>query len=64
MIENETQQDLKWFKSTRSNASRECVEVAFTERGTAVRDTKEQGRGPVLKFTADEWSDFVGKYGS
>jgi hypothetical protein len=26
----------------------------------AVRDSKQQGRGPVLEFTAVEWDAFLG----
>lgn len=36
-----------------------CVAVALLEDGSiAVRDEKVDG-GPVLRFTADEWSAFV-----
>ncbi|WP_369689907.1 DUF397 domain-containing protein [Nocardia mikamii] len=49
-----------WFKSSRSTATRECVEVAFLEGGAAgVRDSKNPG-GPALVFTADEWDAFTG----
>ena len=49
----------KWFKSSRSGASRNCVEVAFLPRDlVGVRDSK-QPAGPALVFTSDEWSAFV-----
>jgi Domain of unknown function (DUF397) len=49
-----------WRKSTRSGANG-CVEVAFIDDGRiAVRDSKDRQRGPVLKFTAEEWRAFVG----
>lgn len=49
----------KWFKSTRSGASKNCVEVAFVAKGSVgVRDSK-QPTGPALVFTSDEWSAFV-----
>jgi len=40
-----------WRKCTRSNNSGNCVEVAATGRTVAVRDSKQQGHGPVLEFT-------------
>jgi hypothetical protein len=50
-----------WKKSTRSNGSGDCVEVATNLPGlVAVRDTKDNGNGPVLIFTPAEWDAFVG----
>ncbi|MEV7622447.1 DUF397 domain-containing protein [Actinoplanes sp. NPDC089786] len=52
--------DAKWFKSTRSGANGNCVEVAFLAGGeVAVRDSKDPD-GPKLRFTAAEWAAFVG----
>ncbi|NKY43403.1 DUF397 domain-containing protein [Nocardia cerradoensis] len=49
-----------WFKSSRSTATRECVEVAFLEGGAVgVRDSKNPG-GPALVFTPAEWDAFTG----
>jgi hypothetical protein len=50
-----------WFKSSHSpSGSASCVEVAFLGGGTvAVRDTKDQGSGPILRFTGDEWAAFI-----
>ena len=51
----------KWFKSSRSNGTGDCVEVAFLDRGdVALRDTKDQGRGPIMVFTPAEWDAFIG----
>jgi hypothetical protein len=49
-----------WHKSTFSNMNGNCVEVAHlpTNR-VGVRDTKDNGAGPVLIFTAAEWDAFV-----
>jgi hypothetical protein len=50
-----------WRKSSYSNGhGGNCVEVAeLTDGGRLVRDTKDQGRGPILRFTASEWQAFV-----
>ncbi len=48
-----------WRKSTHS-ANNGCVEVAFADGWVGVRDSKQQGRGPVLEFTAAEWDAFLG----
>lgn len=53
-------QDLEWFKSSYSSANGQCVEAARTpDGGMAVRDTKDRGTGPVLRFSADEWQAFL-----
>ncbi|GGP04733.1 DUF397 domain-containing protein [Nonomuraea glycinis] len=37
-----------------------CVEVMRRpDDGVLVRDTKDQGEGPVLSFTKDEWLAFL-----
>ncbi|WP_458086508.1 DUF397 domain-containing protein [Streptomyces malaysiensis] len=51
--------DAAWFKSSRSNGQSACVEVAFLKSGiVAARDSKADD-GPVLVFTAQEWTAFV-----
>lgn len=49
----------RWRKSTRSNAANACVEVASAQDMVGVRDTKEQGRGPILAFARAQWATFV-----
>ncbi|WP_067567709.1 DUF397 domain-containing protein [Nocardia acidivorans] len=48
----------RWFKSSRSGAGKECVEVAFLADGrVGVRDSKNPA-GPALVFGAREWDSF------
>ena len=49
-----------WAKSTRSNPSGNCVEVSKSIGEVKVRDTKDNGAGPILTFTRDEWIAFIG----
>ncbi|GAA5045391.1 DUF397 domain-containing protein [Nocardia callitridis] len=49
-----------WRKSTHSGPDGNCVEVAFLGNGdVAVRDTKDNGVGPVLAFSPGEWDAFL-----
>ncbi|WP_101255431.1 DUF397 domain-containing protein [Streptomyces barkulensis] len=51
--------DNAWFKSSYSGAgATECVEVALTPEGTAVRDSKERD-GAVLLLSLPAWDTFV-----
>jgi hypothetical protein len=51
--------ELVFHKSSYSNGEGNCVEVADVPTGgTAVRDSKDT-RGPILRFTAGEWSAFI-----
>jgi hypothetical protein len=50
---------VEWRKSSLSTTNG-CVEVAFVGDGIAVRESKQEGRGPVLEFTATEWAAFLG----
>ncbi|MFC9997949.1 DUF397 domain-containing protein [Nocardia sp. NPDC127526] len=49
----------RWFKSSYSESSGTCVEVAFLDEGmVGVRDSKNP-TGPALVFTPGEWSAFT-----
>ncbi|MFI1462896.1 DUF397 domain-containing protein [Nocardia carnea] len=51
--------DTRWFKSSYSGGSRECVEVAFIKGNVVgVRDSKDRG-GPALSFTPAAWAAFT-----
>ncbi|WP_227997996.1 DUF397 domain-containing protein [Nocardia australiensis] len=52
--------DAVWRKSTHSGPDGNCVEVAFLVDGkVAVRDTKNNGYGPVLAFAPGRWDEFL-----
>lgn len=51
--------DAHWFKSTRSGAGKDCVEVAFLFGGrVGVRDSKNPA-GPALVFDGPSWDAFT-----
>ncbi|WP_373864841.1 DUF397 domain-containing protein [Nocardia pseudovaccinii] len=51
--------DAHWFKSRRSEAGKDCVEVAFLDGGlVGMRDSKNP-TGPALVFTPTEWHAFT-----
>jgi hypothetical protein len=50
----------RWRKSSFSGPNGgDCVEAADRDGAVLVRDTKQNGRGLVYRFTADEWRAFV-----
>src|SRR5580704_6385547 len=52
--------ETRWRKSTYSSSNGgNCVEVGQAIRIIAVRDTKQHGRGPVLRFTPAAWRRFA-----
>jgi hypothetical protein len=52
--------DLKWRKASySSNGGGNCVEVGKARRGVLVRDTKQNGTGPVLRFSPAAWRRFA-----
>jgi hypothetical protein len=58
-----------WRKSSYSGDGNSCVEVAVTRPSArdaagavvGVRDTKRNGRGPVLEFGASAWREFLSR---
>lgn len=58
-MEEVNQATVTWRKSTRSNGSGDCVEVADNLAGkVGLRDSKDPG-GPVLTFTPATWAVFL-----
>ena len=52
--------DSSWIKSSLSFSNGNCVQVASLPDGEiGVRDSKDS-KGPVLRFTSDEWHAFLG----
>ncbi|WP_433756562.1 DUF397 domain-containing protein [Nocardia sp. CA-135398] len=50
---------MDWFKSSYSEGSGECVEVAWLDAGkVGVRDSKNP-TGPALVFSPGEWDAFT-----
>ncbi len=48
-----------WLISRLTTDEPGCVEVAQTADGVLVRDSKDCGTGPVLRFDLDEWTVFL-----
>jgi Domain of unknown function (DUF397) len=48
-----------WRKSSYSNSSANCVEVATADARVGVRDSKQHGNGPVLEVTRAAWEAFI-----
>jgi hypothetical protein len=48
----------RWFRSSASGDSGNCVEVAITEHAVAIRDSKKPDGGHLL-FTPAEWAAFL-----
>jgi hypothetical protein len=54
MVADMNEPRLEWRKSTYSGGGNDCVEVAFTADGAAVRDSKNPAAG-ALRLPAAEW---------
>ncbi|MBN1171411.1 MAG: DUF397 domain-containing protein [Micromonosporaceae bacterium] len=49
-----------WTKASKSGGNEgACVEVRRHAGMIEVRDTKDAGNGPTLRFTAPEWDAFL-----
>jgi Domain of unknown function (DUF397) len=47
-----------WFKSSRSGAAGECVEINFDHPDglVRIRDSKDRGAGPTITVTSEQWA--------
>ncbi|MGW3569084.1 DUF397 domain-containing protein [Streptomyces sp. NPDC000941] len=58
-IKPDSLDSLEWVKSSFSGNNGNCVEVAkLPDAARAIRDSKNP-QGPILAFSADDWSSFV-----
>ena len=48
-----------WRKSSYSRANGNCTEVAAADGAVLVRDSRQAGAGPVLRFQAADWRAFL-----
>jgi hypothetical protein len=49
-----------WIKATRSGGNGgSCVQLRRHQGMIEVRDTKDQGKGPILRFTRAEFEAFL-----
>jgi hypothetical protein len=54
--------ETRWRKSTYSSSNGgNCVEVGQSPPVIAVRDTTQDGKGPVLRFAPGAWRRFTGQ---
>jgi hypothetical protein len=51
--------DTPWIKASASNAQGSCVEQRRHDDLIEVRDTKDRGAGPILKFTRAEYLAWI-----
>lgn len=55
----EAMTDTPWQKATASDTHGSCVEQRRQDGLIEVRDTKDQGTGPVLRFTEAEFAAWL-----
>ena len=59
-LDSSTMTGSTWVKSSLSFANGNCVEVSDQPGGAiGVRNSRDR-KGPVLRFTPDEWQAFLG----
>jgi Domain of unknown function (DUF397) len=48
-----------WIKASASGGNGNCVEMRQHGEDVEVRDSKDAGNGPILRFTPTEWSAWL-----
>jgi hypothetical protein len=51
--------DHGWRKASYSGNGVNCVELGSAPGAVLIRDTKDNGRGPVLRVTPADWTRLV-----
>ncbi|HEX4833958.1 MAG TPA: DUF397 domain-containing protein [Trebonia sp.] len=51
--------DPRWRKSSYSANGNNCVEAGSTPGSVLIRDTKDDGHGPILKASPADWRRFT-----
>jgi hypothetical protein len=51
---------MNWRKSSHSGGEGNCVEIGHDTR-VLVRDTKQAGQGPMLRFAPEVWRKFAAR---
>lgn len=49
----------QWRKSSYSAHQSNCVEVAISGTDVVIQDTKDNGAGPTISFTPEQWTAFL-----
>jgi hypothetical protein len=49
----------QWIKASASGANANCVEMRQHDASVEVRDTKQHGHGPTLRFDPTEFAAWV-----
>ena len=58
-MSTERRETTPWVKARMSDGSGSCVEMRRHAGAVEVRDTKDHGTGPTLRYTSDEWAAFL-----
>jgi hypothetical protein len=53
------QVDPRWRKASFSGNGANCVEAGRVPGAVLIRDTKDNGQGPVLRVSSEAWEKFT-----
>ncbi len=54
-----TKDPTQWIKASASGGNGDCVEMRRQQGVVEVRDTKQHGTGPTLRFSTSEFAAWV-----